>query len=193
MSEQLSTAEKANQLGFLYKRILTQRNNLEYWMGIPEFVDEVYALYEKGAIIDNAMILSLMTEVYQNQKIKKKRSADFYYSLARNSIKQIKKKSSECDPKLAFMFRKISIYAGNLSYWMSVPGFKEEMLSKVKKGETVDNQVVYDTMSRIYSDMKVLSQNSPEDIDFNFELARKGMKQVRNGLNKQAKKQDCTE
>ena len=30
-------------------------------------------------------------------------------------------------------------------------------------------------------------------IDFNFELARKGMKQVRNGLNKQAKKQDCTE
>lgn len=86
--------------------------------------------------------------------------------------------STNMNPRLNFMLKKISISKISLVYWLKLPEFEAEMISRLDNQETIDDQVVCETMKRIYAKWERLREDSNEKPDFNYSLARRGIHQV---------------
>lgn len=84
--------------------------------------------------------------------------------------------------RLNFMFKKISVSKMSLAYWLTLPEFEAEMLARLNGKETINNQVVCESMKRIYAKWKQLRDNSNEKPDFNYSLARRGIHQIEKAM-----------
>lgn len=83
---------------------------------------------------------------------------------------------------LGFVFRKISLPSGDLAYWFSVQEFLDEVESLIKQNKTVDNQVIYDIMLKVYEQKSELRKVSSTKPDFNYNYARRSIKHLRRVL-----------
>lgn len=89
---------------------------------------------------------------------------------------------SAVNPRLNFMFKKISVSTTSLVCWLNVQEFEAEMISRLDNNETIDNQSVYESMKRIYAKWERLRESSNEKPDFNFRLTRRGIIQIERAL-----------
>lgn len=84
--------------------------------------------------------------------------------------------------RLNFMFKKISVSKMSLVYWLTLPEFEAEMLTRLDNKEPIDNQVVYESMKRIYAKWESLRKDSNIKPDFNYSLARRGINQIEKSI-----------
>jgi len=90
--------------------------------------------------------------------------------------------SSAVNPRLNFMFKKISVSRMSLVYWLTIPEFEAEMIYRLDNGETIDDLVVCEVMKRIYAKWDRLREVSSEKPDFNYSLARRGIHQIEKAI-----------
>lgn len=84
------------------------------------------------------------------------------------------------DRRLGFMYRKISMSKVSLHYWLTIPEFHDEMLNMFCEGLTIDNASVYDVAKRIYLKWERKRDRSSVKPDFNYCLARRGIRRLEN-------------
>ena len=65
----------------------------------------------------------------------------------------------------------------SIAYWIENEEFYTVISSKVVSGTTIDKKMVFDTMKRIYLENEE-RRKSGDSPDFNFYLARQGIKSV---------------
>ena len=84
--------------------------------------------------------------------------------------------------QLNFLKKKIAAPYQSLEYWLTVPEFVNEMVEKVRNGDTIDNRVVYDSISEIYREREKVKWTN-EAGTFNYRLANAAVKRLRRILN----------
>lgn len=84
--------------------------------------------------------------------------------------------------KLGFMFKMFPLTFTELAYWLSVPEFLVEIESKIKRGEHIDNQMIYDLMVRVYEQKAELRKVSKKKPDFNYSSARSTIRRLKRFL-----------
>ena len=83
--------------------------------------------------------------------------------------------------QLNFLKKKISAPYQSIEYWLTVPEFVDDMLEKVRNRETIDNRVVYESISAIYKRKELVKWTS-EAGSFNYRLANAAVKRLRKVL-----------
>ena len=83
--------------------------------------------------------------------------------------------------KLNFLYKKITAPYPSIRYWLSIPEFANEMLEMVTNGDTIDDFVVYESMSRIYQTKEKMKWKDKKGV-FNYRLANAAIKSLRKRL-----------
>lgn len=78
---------------------------------------------------------------------------------------------------VAFLFKKVRISHTSLAYWMTVPEFVQEITLLQKKSETINEEVVFRIMQRIYRE-KESDKAEGIQYDFKFQPARHAMRML---------------
>lgn len=84
--------------------------------------------------------------------------------------------------KLGFVFKMSPLTFTELSYWFAVPKFLDEIELKMKRGEHIDNRVIYNIMVKVYERQLELRKVSDKKPDFNYKGARTTIKRLKRFL-----------
>ena len=86
--------------------------------------------------------------------------------------------------RLNFLKKKIHVPYQSLEYWLTIPEFVNAISEKVCNGETIDDRVVYESISEIYNEKEKVKWTN-EAGTFNYRLANAAVKRLRKvlGLN----------
>ena len=97
---ELSLSLVPEEFRFMFRKISLSKWKLAYWFSLPEFSDRMYELARDGTTIDNASVLMVMEEIFQ-EKIEDLESGlepGFAFRSARQSINKLKKVITEQSP-----------------------------------------------------------------------------------------------
>ena len=89
MSDNSEKKDWSNGIGFIFKKCDAPRASLAYWVTVPDFVEKVKVAMQTTTTIDNAYILSVMSEIYKKKQQEKSNGndVDFNFHLSRQSLK----------------------------------------------------------------------------------------------------------
>ena len=82
-----------HKLDFLKKKISAPYQSIEYWLTVPEFVDEMLDKVSRNAVIDDAVVYEVMNRIY-DEKAKFKwteQGKSFNYRMAWSAVKRLRK------------------------------------------------------------------------------------------------------
>ena len=82
------------------------------------------------------------------------------------------------DNKLGFLHKKLDMNHTALAYWISLDEFSERIEAMIADGISIEPQPVFEIMKDIYIRYEKEREESPDKLDFNFYLARGGIKSL---------------
>lgn len=85
----LSINEK--KLNFLYKKCSMTYFCMNIWLTIPEFVEQINDLHNKGSEINDSVVLPIIEQIYNEKDLNRSVNKDFPFQNARRGINQIRK------------------------------------------------------------------------------------------------------
>ena len=82
-----------HKLDFLKRKISAPYQSIEYWLTVPEFVDEMLDMVSNSAVIDDLVVYEAMNRIYDEKDKYKwtEQGKDFNYRLAWSAVKRLRK------------------------------------------------------------------------------------------------------
>lgn len=91
----MDTLRDPSELKFLYRTCSVPPAVLSYWITqVPEFYDKLLYLKRSGSLIDNKVLLCVVTEIYESKIAHTKQTGDrieFSFPTARRTINLLKR------------------------------------------------------------------------------------------------------
>lgn len=168
------------RLDFLYKRISMPRVCMGAWLRVPEFVEAINALDLQGVKITDRVFLEVAEPILQEKLLDRKANKELRLSTLKRGLRFLHEGGVELEEESKFrflydIFPKIT--GSHLAFWIAQPEFQREISELMNQHICIDKDDVMGIMQDIF-DEKYARKKSGERVEFNFQRARRAIRQL---------------
>lgn len=80
-----------SRFSFLFKKISMPTNCMREWLRVPEFANEVNALLDSSATIDNQKVFEICSKIVAEKTEHKESNKEFHFQTLRRGVNHVKR------------------------------------------------------------------------------------------------------